>query len=252
MILVSTICISKNCIDLVEKTIYSIAKQNYKNREIIFIDNLSTDGTVKKIKETCLRNNIDHYKIISEKDEGIADAMNKGWKLSQGKIINFLHFGDVYSDQNIMQLAVIEFDNKAFNIFAGGAIFNYGTSKAFKAKPKKIEKIFFSNTFAHMAVFIDRDIIRILGGYNKQFKIIMDYDMWFRAYQLKLKFCYSDKVFVNLAPAGLSGNITKVISEFVKCKFNHIKIIKSKLDKIKVIFSLFVVIMKVLLYVFKN
>ena len=252
MILISIICVSKNCANLVEKTISSIAMQKFSNYEIIFIDNLSTDDTVNNISNICKKNKIKDYKIISEEDDGIADAMNKGSILSKGKILNFLHFGDFYSNINVLNIVSNEYKKNKFQIFSGGAVFNYGSTKAFESYPKNIKKIFFANTFPHMAVFLTSETIKLLRGYDKNYKIVMDYDLWFRAYINNVKFNYSKKIFVNLAPSGLSGNIKNVIIEFFKCKINHFKITKSIYYKFKIILSFFVILMKVILYVFKN
>ena len=248
----SIICVSKNSKKLVEQTINSIIMQSFTNYEIIFIDNLSSDGTVEKIKELCKEKKINNYKLISEVDEGIADAMNKGGRISKGKILNFLHFGDAYANQNVLDIASRKYKNNKFQIFSGAAIYNYGTPKAYTSYPKTIEKIYYANTFPHMSVFIDTDVFKLVGGYNKKLKIVMDYDFWFRAYLLKVKFEYTKDIFTNLAPAGLSGNISKVLKEFYNCKRFHIKEVFSLYQKVKIATSLLIIFLKVLMYVFKK
>ena len=79
------------------------------------MDNLSTDDTVKNISKFCKKNNIKHYKIISEEDDGIANAMNKGLMLSKGKILNFLHFGDFYSDIDVLEIVSKEYKQNKFD-----------------------------------------------------------------------------------------------------------------------------------------
>ena len=71
------------------ETIKSIKKQNFENYEYIVIDGGSTDGTLEVLKNEKLIT-----KWISEKDEGIYDAINKGLRLSKGKIINTINSGD--------------------------------------------------------------------------------------------------------------------------------------------------------------
>ena len=63
---------SKNCEDLVEGTIASFAMQNFFNKEIIFIDNLSEDKTVETIQKCCKKYKIKNYHLLSEKDKGIS------------------------------------------------------------------------------------------------------------------------------------------------------------------------------------
>ena len=74
--------------------ISSVKKQKYKNLEHIFIDNNSDDQTVNLIKKSSHKN----IKIITEKDSGIYDAINKGIKLAEGEIISILHSDDIFYD----------------------------------------------------------------------------------------------------------------------------------------------------------
>jgi len=82
----------------IEETILSVLNQTYKNIEYIVIDGGSTDGTLDIIKK--YKDRINYWS--SEKDKGIYNAMNKGIKLSSGKIINMLNCGDLYESESIV------------------------------------------------------------------------------------------------------------------------------------------------------
>ena len=89
---ISIITISFNSEKTIEKTIRSVLDQNYQNYEFIIIDGESTDKTINIIKK---------YKkyiklVISEKDEGIYDAINKGIKNSTGDVVSLLHSDNVF------------------------------------------------------------------------------------------------------------------------------------------------------------
>ena len=88
----SIITVVKNDEKNIEKTIKSIVFQKKKDYEYIIIDGKSNDGTITKIRK--YKKKID--KIISKKDKGIYDAMNKGLKLSKGEIIVFCNSGDFF------------------------------------------------------------------------------------------------------------------------------------------------------------
>jgi glycosyltransferase involved in cell wall biosynthesis len=92
--LITVVTVVYNGKDFIEKTILSVIHQSYKNIEYIVIDGGSTDGTVDIIKK--YKDKIAFW--VSEKDEGIYDAMNKGCLRSKGAGITFLNAGDVYSD----------------------------------------------------------------------------------------------------------------------------------------------------------
>ena len=90
-------------------TIESIRKQKFKDFEYIVIDGGSKDGTLELIKESKI---IDRW--ISETDKGLWDAINKGIKLSKGKIINTLNAGDEYYSENSLTIVQKNLINKTY------------------------------------------------------------------------------------------------------------------------------------------
>lgn len=97
--LVSIVTVCYNAADMLSKTIESVSAQSYENIEYIIIDGASTDGT-KQI----IQNNIEHIdKFISEKDNGIYDAMNKGTANSSGEWIIFMNAGDTFYDRDTIK-----------------------------------------------------------------------------------------------------------------------------------------------------
>ena len=88
----SIITVVKNDEKNIKKTINSVLKQNYKNYEYLIIDGKSTDRTVDNIKRFKKK-----FKLVSNKDKGIYDAMNKGIKLSKGEVIVFINSGDTFT-----------------------------------------------------------------------------------------------------------------------------------------------------------
>lgn len=94
--IISIITVTYNCVNTLEQTILSIIDQNFNNFEYIIIDGGSTDGTIEIIKK--YKKNITFW--ISEPDNGIYDAMNKGIKLSTGQFVQFLNAGDIYFNSN--------------------------------------------------------------------------------------------------------------------------------------------------------
>ena len=95
-------------------TIESIRKQKFKDFEYIVIDGGSKDGTLELIKESKI---IDRW--ISETDKGLWDAINKGIKLSKGKIINTLNAGDEYYSENSLTIVQKKFDQQDISFLFG-------------------------------------------------------------------------------------------------------------------------------------
>ena len=91
----SIITISFNTENTIEKTLQSVADQSYKNIEHIIVDGGSKDNTL----EIC--NSFSHVtKIISEPDNGVYDAFNKGLKLASGDVVGFLNADDIFYDKS--------------------------------------------------------------------------------------------------------------------------------------------------------
>ncbi len=81
-----------NCVEYIEETIKSVLTQDYKNIEYIIVDGGSNDGTFKIIEKYLKKINF----FISEKDEGMYDALNKGFKMATGKYLAWLNADDLY------------------------------------------------------------------------------------------------------------------------------------------------------------
>ena len=102
---ISLITACYNSEKTIAKTINSIIIQDYSNVEHIVIDGASADSTISILNK--YKNNIS--KIISEKDNGIYDALNKGIHLATGDIIGFLHADDFYPQKNIITNVIKSF-----------------------------------------------------------------------------------------------------------------------------------------------
>ena len=99
----SIITITYNAADVLEQTIQSIKAQSYENIEYIIVDGASIDNTIsiaEKNKDEYT--NLKKIKIISEPDNGIYDAMNKGLRNATGDYVWFLNAGDVLKNENVV------------------------------------------------------------------------------------------------------------------------------------------------------
>jgi glycosyltransferase involved in cell wall biosynthesis len=110
---VSIITVSFNACKTIELTIKSVLSQTYKNIEYIIVDGKSTDSTLKIVNKYKKR----IAKIISEKDKGLYDAMNKGVRVAKGDVVYFLNADDVLKDNYVIEKLVKEFDNNSDFVF---------------------------------------------------------------------------------------------------------------------------------------
>ena len=226
---VSIITVSYNSINTIERTILSVLKQTYTNIEYILIDGNSVDGTFDIIKR--YSHNI--YKSISEKDNGIYDAMNKGLRIASGDIICFLNSDDIFYNNNIITEVVAEFKFTDYQIV-------YGDVVLFKENIYKITRYYSSKNFnykmlkfglmpAHQAMFIKRDVFIKYGLFSVNFKIAGDFDWVARVFKNNLISCkYIPKIYVRMqvggvSTSGINGKIRIYLETYKSCKINGIQ-----------------------------
>jgi glycosyltransferase involved in cell wall biosynthesis len=162
-----------------ERCIMSIQSQNYNNIEHIIIDGDSNDETKNIIKKYQNNKTI----LISEKDAGIWDAMNKGLKIASGDIVGFLNSDDYYYP-NAIKTVIKYFNNNNID-------FLFGTTQKYKLmhgyKPWKIKFSFGFYTSHSVGFFINRNKHLKVGFYDKKY-ISADLDLFYKMIvKIKLK-----------------------------------------------------------------
>ena len=150
------------------KTLDSIKKQSFQDYELVIVDGKSEDGTldiIKKLKDS-------NSKSISEKDEGIYDAMNKGIDNSTGEWIIFLNSGDIFYNNEILRnISKKQIEN--YDILFGDTVVN---NNYFKYLTKvKILKNTYLMPFSHQSTFVKRKLINKIK-FNLEYKISSDFN----------------------------------------------------------------------------
>ena len=171
---ISIITVVFNNVKHIQKTLNSIYKQKYKNYELIIIDGGSTDGTLNIIKKNSSK--IDRW--VSDKDNGIYDAFNKGLKLATGDYVGFVNSDDILLPNalSILKKYIIKYPEKDF-IF-GAVKKHWGTLHGYRPW-----KIYFSWGFysSHSTgFFMKLKSAKKVGLYNLKYKFSADYDYFFR------------------------------------------------------------------------
>ena len=103
----SIVTVARNCVDMVDHCLESVAGQSHQNIEHIVIDGASTDGTLEILQAHRSQLAV----LISEADNGIYDALNKGFALSTGDIIGILHSDDRFYDSAVLARVAEEFED---------------------------------------------------------------------------------------------------------------------------------------------
>ena len=172
--LISVITVVFNGEKYLEQTIQSVINQTYDNIEYIVIDGGSTDGTLDIIRK--YEDKIAYW--VSEKDEGISDALNKGIKLSSGEIIGIIHSDDYYASKDVVCSVVNEF-NKYQNIKAIYGIVDFVDPKTNELElrwgkdcsPNVIRKRMY---IPHPTLFCKKEVYENVGYFRENLKYAMD------------------------------------------------------------------------------
>jgi len=172
------------------KTINSVANQSFKNYEYIIIEGKSNDRTFNKIFKYKHKVNL----IISEEDEGIYYAMNKGIKASKGKVIVFVNSGDTIT-KNALKIINKKFLDKKIDFVFGTVLRNYlvGSILKYGFNFKRMLYNFDFATSHTTGFYLKKKIYRKIGFYNTKFNISADYDLYFRLYKNNCKGTYTKK-----------------------------------------------------------
>ncbi len=174
---ISFIIVVYNSKNTIKETIESVLHQDYPLIEYIIIDGQSNDGTLDIIK--MYKDKIS--KLISEKDNGIYDAMNKGIKLANGDIIGILNSDDIFENNKVISKVVKIFKTNSINsLYADLKYVNrYDTDKIIRYwKSSPFIKNSFKNGWhpPHPTFFVKKEIYEKYGYYNLNFKISADFE----------------------------------------------------------------------------
>lgn len=174
----SILTITYNAEKFLEKTLESVACQKFQDYEHLIFDGGSKDRTLEIAKK------FSHVKIFQGKDEGISDAMNQIAALAKGEFLLHLHADDLLADDKT--LLVVDTTLRQYPSFKwlyGLCAFIDETGvqkKVQQARPfchKKLKKY---NTISHPATYYSRELFFKAGGFKKELKLCMDYDLWRR------------------------------------------------------------------------
>jgi len=164
-----TICLNN---DFLEKTIESVINQTYIDFELIIIDGGSTNE--KCIDTLSKYSSFKNIIIVSEKDKGIYDGMNKGIAKAKGDYIIFVNAGDELISNNILDIAIQQIDN--YDVIYGNLEVKEENFKWTKEYPSELSfSYFLKDTLPHPSTFIKRSLFEKFGYYDCNMKISSDW-----------------------------------------------------------------------------
>lgn len=180
----------------------SILNLDYEDWECIIVDGLSKDNTLSLIKEYAAKDS--RFRFISEKDDGIYDALNKGIKLAHGDWVYVLGSDDRVTEfglRDLIKEAKVDDD-----VIYGNVYLESPTGKITRFIAKSVRHIKYVMICSHQAVIVKRSTINKLGGFNNKYSIRADFDLLQRAFINRYKFRKVDTFVAYYLTSGFSSN----------------------------------------------
>lgn len=197
---ISIITVVYNAVQTIEQTITSVLSQSYNDVEYIIIDGGSTDGTLDIIEK--YREKLAYF--ISEPDNGIYDAMNKGITKATGEVVGLLNADDWYEPD---ALTIV---GNAFKVSSVGVVFGNmqyieknGGKKYWEMR--NLDELFIGMPIPHPATFVRNSIYKRYGYFDTRYHISADHEFILRLYINKVKFLQVDSCLTNFRTTGISS-----------------------------------------------
>ena len=209
---VSIITICFNSEAVIKKTIESVLNQTFTDIEYLIIDGASKDKTVEiaeSYKEAFAQKGID-YKIFSEPDKGIYDAMNKGIEKATGELVGLINSGDFYEPE-MVETAVKAYDEKPYDIFYADINLIKDNGQII-VKRSKYDKLPTSRHWNHPTLVVRKAYYDEIGTY-KCVGIHDDFEFFLRARKKNARITIKNVTLANFMTGGASNK-----KSFKQCK----------------------------------
>lgn len=202
---ISIITATYNSQEHINQNICSVQEQTV-NSEQIFIDNCSEDRTLSIIKSSMRRGDI----LISERDEGLYHAFNKGIQHASGDIIAILNSDDCYARPDALELVINEFQKGVDIVYSG--------TKYLRSEKQRHEKVYIPSLYRgrgsfargwhppHPSFFVRKQCYQCSGDYNTMYKVAADFELMMRFFEVEdYKSSLIPSVLVKMHPDGYSS-----------------------------------------------
>jgi len=202
---ISLITVCYNADATIRRCIESIVSQNFKNIEYIIVDGASTDKTIDIINKYK-----DHTSIfLSEHDNGIYDAMNKGIKLASGDIVGMLNADDFFANDSVLSEVALAFKQQEADIVYGNLDYIDSRQKTVrKWRSDKYKPLMFNWGWMppHPTFYCKRNLFNDYGFYSMEFGSAADYELMLRfMHRNNLRVIFINKVLVKMSIGGKSN-----------------------------------------------
>ena len=229
---ISIITITYNSAATLPRALESVRSQTYGDIEHIIVDGASTDGTKELIinyQLSILNSQSPKVRWISEPDNGIYNALNKGIAMATGDVIGFLHSDDVFfSPDSIGQIAAA-FESSGADVVYGDLEYRHGDKvvRRWRSNAFRLGDLKYGWMPPHPTLYVRREVYEQVGEYDSWFRISADYDMILRIFTAGYKTRYIPQVLVVMETGGASNRdakarLSKTQEDYFVLKKNHV------------------------------
>ena len=224
---ISIITITYNSAKTLQRALKSVEGQTYADIEHVLVDGASTDGTRELIEAYAKKHK--NVRFVSESDEGIYNALNKGIRMATGDVIGFLHSDDVLFAPDSIEHIAAAFEKEQADVVYGDLQYCHGN---------RVVRHWQSNSFnpcslkygwmpPHPTVYVRHKVYEEVGPYDEWFRISADYDMMLRIFCAGYKSQYIPEVIVSMEIGGASNKntkarLSKTQEDYIVLKKNHV------------------------------
>jgi glycosyltransferase len=203
---VTIITATFNSASTVRDTLTSIAGQSYQPVEHIIVDGLSKDNTLDIVNE------FPHVaRVVSEKDKGIYDAMNKGIQMATGEVVGILNSDDFYDNGEVLSQVMAAFNDPSVDVVYGDLQYVkkndvYVVTRNWKSGRYKRKYFYYGWMPPHPTFFVRRKIYEAVGLFNTDLRSAADYEMMLRILvRYNARASYVPHVLVKMRAGGMSN-----------------------------------------------
>lgn len=224
---ISVVTVSYNSAATIRQTIESFLRQRHGDKELLIVDGCSTDDTVSIAKSYEAAS----IRVVSEKDAGIYDAMNKGLRLFAGDAVGFLNSDDVFHSDRSMELiseGLQDADLVFGDLYMVTDHVTKRTLRTWKTGEFSRSAFHLGWTPPHATFYVRRSVVHAVGAFDLRYRIASDYDYMLRAmtaHDFRIK--YVPHVLVDYRLGGISsgtmGNMIKGNLECLDSRRRHLR-----------------------------
>jgi glycosyltransferase involved in cell wall biosynthesis len=206
--LVSIITVCKNSVNTINQTIQSVLNQTYENIEYIIIDGNSNDGTQEIISNYL--NRIEYY--ISEPDNGLYHAMNKGLTLAMGEYVLYLNSDDWYAPDSVESLVFAKLYSCADFVGAQAQYVNQEGQNLYilESMPYN-EGLRLGMPLRHELMLVSADIYNHIGGYEESYRIISDFHFTLKLWDAGYTYYEVPRALLYFRKTGISNTANQIL-----------------------------------------